>query len=221
MTEIKMLAKKTEKATLINFRHESSTIATAWSTDFCRSLDSRLKLASASGTLTATLTELPLLLNKRPTIWKLYLLNSDTLKAQLYKDLVRMGPSRQFDKIHNDIHRTFRHDTRYHAKVTDTALIRVLNTFVWQHADVTTFSYVQGLNVIAGVLLYVMSELDASYLLNVIITRCAPKYFQPQLDGVHAAVTLVEQVIKHCDPALYAHLLNTNMRPEMYAFARK
>lgn len=47
------------------------------------------------------------------------------------------------------------------------------------------FSYVQGMNVMFGMFLYVMPELDSFYSASLFISNHCPLYVQPSLEGVH------------------------------------
>ncbi len=67
----------------------------------------------------------------RGKIWKA-LLGVRRLSADYYANLIQKGPSPQFEKIQNDIHRTFKNDSKYHQQVSDDQLIRILNAFVWE-----------------------------------------------------------------------------------------
>lgn len=97
--------------------------------------------------------------------------------------------------------------------------------------DVLTSSYVQGMNVHAGMLLYVVASdiqthIQDSHqlaratlpLLKSLLLRHCPTYVQPSLDGVHAAVVLLQMVLKVVDPELNAFLERAGLVPEMYAF---
>ena len=52
-----------------------------------------------------------------------------------------------------------------------------------------SFSYVQGMNVLAAPFLYAMrSELEAFWCFTSFIEECCPLYVQPTLAGVHAGL---------------------------------
>lgn len=51
-----------------------------------------------------------------------------------------------------------------------------------------SFSYVQGMNVLAAPFLYVMPELDAFYTFTAFIQHACPLYVQPALEGVHCGL---------------------------------
>lgn len=51
------------------------------------------------------------------------------------------------------------------------------------------YSYVQGMNVLAGVFLYTMpSELEAFYAFSRFIRHACPLYVQPTMEGVHQGI---------------------------------
>lgn len=90
-------------------------------------------------------------------------------------------------------------------------LVRLLDAFVWKSlrgkssqshietfkaskacgtdTQALDFSYVQGMNVLAGAFLYVMpSELEAFYCFSRFIEHFCPLYVQPTMQGVHAGL---------------------------------
>ncbi|KAJ3026088.1 hypothetical protein HK097_006531 [Rhizophlyctis rosea] len=128
----------------------------------------------------------------RGKIWKL-LLGTYRISAQEYVGLCERGqPPEVWDKIKNDTFRTFKVDERFKERVGERVIARVLGCFVWKVQDLPQsrfynlkFSYVQGMNVLAGPFLYVMPELDAFYAFTHFIQTACPLYVQPQLEGVH------------------------------------
>lgn len=60
-----------------------------------------------------------------------------------------------------------------------------------------SFSYVQGMNVIAAPFLYVMPELDAFYTFSSFIQHACPLYVQPALEGVHCGVKVDLIILIH------------------------
>jgi hypothetical protein len=53
----------------------------------------------------------------------------------------------------------------------------------------------QGMNVLSGIFLYVMPEVDAFFAFNSLVTRHCPGYITANLDGVFAGCELVERVL--------------------------
>lgn len=123
-----------------------------------------------------------------------------TIDPAHYLSLVARGPSPVHDKICNDSFRTLATDQLFKERVNEAALIRMLNAFVWRYwgddapkkvikpgsGKPFTFSYVQGMNVLAAPFLFVMpSELEAFHCFCNFIENCCPTYVQPSLAGVH------------------------------------
>jgi cell cycle arrest protein BUB2 len=168
----------------------------------------------------------------RSTIWKL-LLDCKDVDAALYLSLIAKGPSPLHDKIRNDTSRTLATDQSFKNRVDEAALIRMLDAFVWRYwsdgapkkvvkwtgSKVFTFSYVQGMNVLAAPFLYVMpSELEAFQCFCKFIEDCCPTYVQPTLEGVHRGLKLLERCLQMADPALSNHLRSKQLNAELYAF---
>ena len=68
--------------------------------------------------------------------------------------------------------------------------------------------YVQGMNVLAAPFLYVMNELDAFFSLRRLLTHHCPRYVTMSLTGAQEATRLLQQVLRHNDPELSAHLVS-------------
>lgn len=119
------------------------------------------------------------------------LLDVQTVDAAHYLALVARGPSAVHDKIQDDAFRTLATDQSFKDRVDEMALIRMLDAFVWHFESgnrdgLASFSYVQGMNVLAAPFLYVMqSEVEAFYCFCSFIQGCCPTYVQPTLTGVH------------------------------------
>ncbi|KXL46529.1 hypothetical protein M433DRAFT_74335 [Acidomyces richmondensis BFW] len=79
--------------------------------------------------------------------------------------------------------------------------------------------YVQGMNVLAAPFLYAArSEAEAFAAFDRCITHECPGYVRGSMEGVHKGLALVDQVLSIVDPKLSAHLLEKNMKAEIYAF---
>jgi hypothetical protein len=63
------------------------------------------------------------------------------------------------------------------------------------------------MDIIAGVMLYVLPELDAFYSLRQLVTRAIPMHFSGCSDGAYLACTLVDEVLAAVDPQLQRHLV--------------
>lgn len=60
------------------------------------------------------------------------LLRVKPTNSSYYVNLIRRGPSAAYTKIRNDTFRTLATDVHYRSKVSEEALIRVLNAFAWR-----------------------------------------------------------------------------------------
>ncbi|KAG0015084.1 hypothetical protein BGZ81_011850, partial [Podila clonocystis] len=164
---------------------------------------------------------------KQPSIrgqcWKL-LLEVNHVSAQEYVSLVKRGKPDEYGKIRNDTFRTLATDKKFLDVVDEDSLIRVLCAFAWstqaisyQDTDVS-FTYVQGMNVLAAPFLYTMSEMEAFYSYSNFIKYCCPLYVQPTLQGVHCGIKLLEECLRKIDVELYNHLKSKRLSAELYAF---
>ncbi|KAG0093844.1 hypothetical protein BGZ92_001085 [Podila epicladia] len=164
---------------------------------------------------------------KQPSIrgqcWKL-LLEVNHVSAQEYVSLVKRGKPDEYGKIRNDTFRTLATDKKFLDVVDEDSLIRVLCAFAWStqatsyHDTDVSFTYVQGMNVLAAPFLYTMSEMEAFYSYSNFIKYCCPLYVQPALQGVHCGIKLLEECLRKIDVELYNHLKSKRLSAELYAF---
>lgn len=205
----------------------------------------RLVLLDGLPALTEEEKTNPSLCSLRGRLWKL-LLTVREISASEYTALVSLGPSHVNQKILNDAFRTFASDKMFTARVSEAQMVRVLNalatqskgaslaslTCAWAHAvravlqidapdrlPGLTVSYVQGMNVLLAPILYVMPELDAFYTFEHLVRQMCPMYVQPNLDGVHYGLQLLDECLQVVDPELFAHLRKHKADPKVYAFA--
>ena len=89
-------------------------------------------------------------------------------------------------------------DKSFGNKVSESMLTRVLNAFVWKVKDRPTsrlmnltYSYVQGMNVLAAPFLFVLPEVDAFFTFTSFIQQDCPLYVQPSLEGVHCGLKVL------------------------------
>ncbi|GJJ78861.1 cell cycle arrest protein BUB2 [Entomortierella parvispora] len=159
----------------------------------------------------------------RAKCWKL-LLEVHHVSAQEYVSLVKQGKPEEYGKIRNDTFRTMATDKKFLDVVEEDSLIRVLCAFSWSTQATSydesgvSFTYVQGMNVLAAPFLYTMAEMDAFYSYSNFIKQCCPLYVQPTLDGVHCGIKLLEECLCKIDPELYDYLKSKRMSAELYAF---
>lgn len=125
---------------------------------------------------------------ERVRLWKREL-GVRRISADEYLSLVAQGPhGTQHDRIMKDVDRTFKHDAEFQKRVSRGSLVRVLNAYAHKYQDAM---YVQGMNVLAGVFLNVMPELDAFYAFAHFARNYVPTFLMPQLQGVHAVLAVL------------------------------
>jgi cell cycle arrest protein BUB2 len=167
--------------------------------------------------------------NIRGHVWQL-LLGCPSVSSAAYLQLVSLGPCALYSKIRGDVFRTFQADAAFWAAVNEAQLSRVLNTFVWQqqkHATFRTasggtkaspFTYMQGMNALAGVFLSCMTELEAFSAFQSFVTEHTPLYWTSSHIGANAGCKLVDQILAVVDPPLAQHLSDTTPGAYVYAF---
>jgi hypothetical protein len=74
------------------------------------------------------------------------------------------------------------------------------------------------MNVLLGVFMFTMSELDSFYCFNALLTARCPRYVTPTLQGVHHACRLLWRLLELFDAQLHAHLKG-KVDPLIFAFA--
>ncbi|KAI8891109.1 TBC-domain-containing protein [Backusella circina FSU 941] len=148
----------------------------------------------------------------RAKVWKL-LLRITKISTTNYTQLISKGPSILDEKIRNDSFRTMTTDTSYLENVTEDELIRVLNAF-----SISSFTYVQGLNVLAAPFLLVLPEVEAFYSFSTFILKWCPLYAQPTMKGVHCGLRLLDMCLRSLDPALYGYLRGKDLSVSSFAF---
>lgn len=169
----------------------------------------------------------------RGHVWQL-LLGVSRLSASSYSSLVALGPcspSTLYSKIRGDVFRTFQDDAEFWELVKEEQLSRVLNAFVHQQSKTTfrhrskagerlpsPFTYLQGMNAIAGAFLFCMTEIDAFSGFRSFIVERTPLYWLSSHIGANAGCKLVDQILSVVDPQLAAHLSSKTPGAYVYAF---
>jgi len=158
-------------------------------------------------------------LSVRARAWKV-LLGVRAMDKKKYLELIGKGEHAKYGpKIKNDTFRTFKNCKEFEDVVPEARIVRVLNAFVHSYEQ-DEFTYVQGMNVIAGVLLYVMPELDAFHCFNALIAKHISAYMSKNLDGVAEGCTLLEECLRALDPQLASFLIDKmHAQTRVYAFA--
>ncbi|ODQ63851.1 TBC-domain-containing protein [Nadsonia fulvescens var. elongata DSM 6958] len=168
--------------------------------------------------------EVPIRDSYRPYLWSV-LLRVPPMKSSSFAKLVRKGPSKVYVKIRQDTFRTLATDTIFKRKVSEEALIRVLNTYsikkeIEFEEQGGQDSYVQGMNVLAAPFLYVCkSETEAFALFETLLRRDCPLYVRPTMEGVHAGLMLLDKCLEIIDPKLYLFLSGKLLKAQLYGFA--
>lgn len=134
---------------------------------------------------------------------------------QLLAKSQEMLPESLSTKIKNDTFRTLMNDKKFHLKVDEESLIRILSCI----GITTKVGYVQGLNVLLAPIAYVCykSEPQAFAILRNLITTHIPLYITPNMEGVHTGLHLVDTVLKIIDPILSDYLDSKFLKAEIYA----
>ncbi|ORY81962.1 TBC-domain-containing protein [Protomyces lactucae-debilis] len=165
----------------------------------------------------------------RPLLWSI-LLQAEPASTDKYLELVERGASPAYQKIRNDTFRTLATDLGFKNRVSELALIRLLNAHAWHaldreaekgmEANGSGVPYVQGMNILAAPFLYAChSEVQAFELYETWLQRECPLYVQsPTLVGVHMGCTLLDRCLAQLDGKLAAHLKSKGLTAEVYAF---
>jgi hypothetical protein len=124
------------------------------------------------------------------------------------------GKAQRYSMIRDDSFRTFRTDLTFSNLVPEQALIRVCNAFDNQYGPYE-WKYCQGMNVYAGMFLFVMPELDAYNCFVTYCTKHIPFYWKSNHIGVEAGCALLDRILQLVDRPLYDKL--TNLVPQLYA----
>jgi hypothetical protein len=118
-----------------------------------------------------------------------------------YSKLLSMLPSaRDASAIDIDIPRTFKGDESFSSRVNNESMRRVLYSYSSHcHEQGLGLSYIQGLNVICGMLLFNNSELNAFFCLCAFTLRFAPSHYVPNIAGAHRAASCCDELLGHVD----------------------
>eukprot|EP00741_Cyanophora_paradoxa_P023409 tig00021582_g22615.t1 len=124
-----------------------------------------------------------------------------------YRALVERGqdPSLPFqDQIEKDLKRTFPGNPNFEAKSTQDALRRVLQAYAARNSDI---GYCQGLNLIGGLLLLIMREEEAFWMLVRLVEGVMPaRYYTSGMEDLQADQGVLTVLVQEKLPALHAHL---------------
>jgi cell cycle arrest protein BUB2 len=163
----------------------------------------------------------------RGKIWKV-LLGVNKVDAAQYLHLVSKGPSKHASKIDDDLHRTLASTVSFTSRVPQAKICRLLNGYVNGRAHSSTSArnnnnrstsngkptakkdentyYVQGMNLLAAPMLYVLPETDAYYAFKHLLVRHCPRYVSKTLEGAHDGAKLTDHILQIFDNELYTFL---------------
>ena len=156
----------------------------------------------------------------RGKIWKA-LIGVGEVDAEYYISLVKSGQCKVYSKIRCDTPRTLKTNAKFHERVPESTLIRVLNSTCnhMQSKEINNrVSYVQGMNILLSPLLYVMPEVDAFYTFICLIENHYPRYVEASMSGVIDGCALLEECMEICDLDLYKHLMLQNDGGRVFHF---
>lgn len=150
---------------------------------------------------------------------KLLVLENTYIDSKKYIKLIRMGPSPRYQLIRNDSFRTFHASSTlpspFWDKVPEQVLVRICNSCDHHIGPTCNILYCQGMNVLAGVLLYVMPEIHAFNIYTILCSRLLPLYWKSSHIGVEAGCVLVDSLLEILDPELFHHF--TSQEPKLQA----
>jgi len=152
----------------------------------------------------------------RGRVWKV-LLGINGVKQSEYIGLIKKKECRSYGKIRGDTERLWATDSLFKQRVREDRLVRVLNSFSHKFNK----PYVQGMDVLAGGMLFVMPEIDAFAGMSRLVNECFPLYWLTgethDLVGAYAGAILVKDVLSEVDQEVYRML--SGLPPLLYAFA--
>lgn len=158
---------------------------------------------------------------------------SMTLRGQLWYTLIGMPTLDSNDyeeqiakkeyvptyvRLRGDTKRTFAWSGEYLSRVGEESLVRVLNSFSNKYLQ----AYVQGMNVVAGYLLYTMPELHSYHVFCKIAKELCPTYWysdntrRKDMTGAWAGSFLAWDLLRIFDNELFDHI--KLIPPHMYFF---
>ncbi|CAO3681412.1 unnamed protein product [Umbelopsis ramanniana] len=175
----------------------------------------------------------------RQKIWKV-LLEVYYVSANCYKDLLQNGVSEYHRDIIHDSTMALFNDGADSYKAMLKQMQRVLNSFVWLHADKATltstatvfisklllrhqpthwkFTYVKTMSFLVVPFIMILPELDVFFTFTTFIRHCCPLYAQHNLLGAHCGVKLLDVCLKIVDPELSGYLRGKGLTADIFAF---
>lgn len=177
----------------------------------------------------------------RGRAWKALLCVGGDVRSDAYIEAVRLGPQPLVaGKIDADRRRTFHRNAAFRAAVlSGDRHVRLLNAFAHRAlrsnigssgssgsslivggnraaaAALAPAGYVQGMNLVAGMLLYVLPEPDALACFEAIALRELPLYFAAGIPGALQGAALAVRCLGAVDAELHAFMAKAGLRPEI------
>ena len=130
-------------------------------------------------------------------------------EPDLYPTMLNMTIKNQIieDQIQTDIPRTFPNNMLFdktHPKTLQIPLFNILKAFANSNPKI---GYCQGLNYIAGLILLVTKDEDASFwLLKVMCEKILPEYYTASMPGLLTDVKVLAELSRQEMPALATHI---------------
>ncbi|EDR22780.1 cell division control protein, putative [Entamoeba dispar SAW760] len=151
-------------------------------------------------------------ISTRGKVWKI-LLGIYKIDSFEYCDSGKTDDAK-WENIFKDYSRTFRHDDIYEQRKCSDKIVRLLN-HVCAAIGSEDVTYLQGMNLIAGMFLAVMPELDSYYCTKKMILQLLPTYYgkNGKYYGVWWGCKLVFDCMKYIDPVLYSHFYSSRSNP--------
>ncbi|CCF56815.1 hypothetical protein KAFR_0B05190 [Kazachstania africana CBS 2517] len=160
-------------------------------------------------------------------IWSILSRTSMEDCTNTYLDLLDLGPPLPpiYKKIKNDTYRTFQTDPKFKHSVSEEALTRCLSCFALQTLhkgkqnpnENQISTYVQGMNILLGLLLYSCpTEPMAFRLFSKLCYSIIPTYITHNLIGVRNGAKLLDICLKIIDSKLSKFLSDNLLTAEIY-----
>ena len=145
----------------------------------------------------------------RPAIWMKYLNTNERMKKSqdIYKETLsctEVVKSKYMDTIKKDVPRTF----TFHKTLQRDQLENVLAAFTAIHPDL---GYCQSINFIAAILIVILGEEPAFFVLSTIIEDYLPDdYYADGMHGFRIDLKLFNYLLKEYVPDVYEHSMKLN-----------
>ncbi|KAL0226897.1 hypothetical protein P9112_014221 [Eukaryota sp. TZLM1-RC] len=154
---------------------------------------------------------------ERQTAW-LLALKLTSINPDLYIQFLSNSSHELTRQIQADVNRIGCFKTLQISPETTNELYQSLSRVLVAFSSKFNTGYFQAMSALAAPLVAVLPEPAAFYALDSLISTYLPSFFSPSLPGVHAAVSLIEEVLGVVDPLLSNHLRDNDCRAEIWSF---